>query len=99
MSCSPSVAANPTRSVQSSSRRWRLPGFPTRSPWLERVVALTAGTTKHAAKDPRLAHLVDMFALLNDTGIACGTEPDEAHDPVNKDVALKERLRLLRAAA
>jgi alkylhydroperoxidase family enzyme len=74
-------------------------GLPDEVPWIERAIALTAGTAQPTANDARLTHLVAMFALLNGTGIACGTEPDEAHDPVNKDVALKERLRSLRAAA
>lgn len=72
-------------------------GLPDEVPWLERVIALTTGQAQPTADDARLAHLVEMFALLNGTGIACGTEPDEAHDPVNKDTSLKERLQRMRS--
>lgn len=49
------------------------------------------------AAEPPLAHLVKMFAVLNACGIADRVEPDEAHDPVNKDKALLSRYRALRA--
>lgn len=59
--------------------------------WLERLHAPDHGG------DPRLAHLIAMFAVLNSAGVACDVAPDEAHDPINKDVALKQRLVQLRA--
>lgn len=48
--------------------------------------------------DPQLAHLVSMFAVLNACGVEGRVPPDEAHDPVNKDHALRARYRALRAA-
>jgi hypothetical protein len=39
-----------------------------------------------------------MFRVLNDVGIASRIEPDEAHDPLNKDVRLKARHGELRGA-
>jgi hypothetical protein len=49
--------------------------------------------------DARLDHLVKMFAVLNSCGIKGAVVPDEAHDPINKDVALKQRYAALRAGA
>jgi hypothetical protein len=45
-----------------------------------------------------MVRLLKMFAVLNTCGRAGCVAPDEAHDPLNKDVALKERYRALRAA-
>jgi hypothetical protein len=39
-----------------------------------------------------------MFAQLNAVGIAGKVEPDEAHDPLNKDRALKARNAQLRGS-
>jgi hypothetical protein len=57
-------------------------------------------TRLHTARDDgdaRLTHLLDMFAVLNACGVACQVPADEAHDPINKDEALKQRLARLRA--
>lgn len=62
-------------------------------PWLTRLYAARSG----GDGDPRLAHLASMFAVLNACGVACDVAPDEAHDPVNKDTELKERLARLRS--
>jgi hypothetical protein len=39
-----------------------------------------------------------MFRVLNDIGIAGDVEPDEAHDPLDKDVRPRSRHHELRAA-
>ena len=49
--------------------------------------------------DKNIMHLVNMFAELNACGIAGSIEPDEAHDPINKDIKLKARYDSLRARA
>lgn len=64
-------------------------------PWLTRLHTARSG----GDGDPRLAHLVSMFAVLNACGVAGDVAPDEAHDPINKDTGLKERLKLLRAGS
>lgn len=45
-----------------------------------------------------VAALATMIGQLNRVGIAHGLEPDEAHDPVNRDAALPARIAALRAA-
>jgi hypothetical protein len=73
-------------------------GLPDEDCHLGRVLSLMSGRTHPVgAQDARLAHLIDMFAVLNDTGIVCGVTPDQAHDPVNKDTRLKAELARLRA--
>jgi hypothetical protein len=68
--------------------------------FLDRMKAAVDGRIEHpTGDDARLAHLASMFAVLNACGIKGAVEPDEAHDPVNKDVALKERYATLRASA
>lgn len=66
--------------------------------WVDSALALASGAQRPVdAQEARIAHLASMFRVLNDVGIAGRVEPDEAHDPLNKDVALKERHRELRA--
>jgi hypothetical protein len=45
-----------------------------------------------------MQRLRETFLVLNRRGRDGCVAPDEAHDPLNKDVALKERYRVLRAA-
>jgi hypothetical protein len=67
--------------------------------WVDTTLALATGAQRPVdAREARIAHLVSMFRVLNDAGIAGDVEPDEAHDPLNKDVRLKSRHRELRAA-
>ncbi len=67
---------------------------------LRRAFALQDGTLTPADDDDRrLAHLVQMFSVLNACGIHFDTRPDEAHDPINKDRDLKRRYRDASAAA
>lgn len=67
--------------------------------WVDSALALASGSQRPVdAQEARIAHLASMFRVLNTVGIAGGVEPDEAHDPLNKDVRLKERHRELRAS-
>jgi hypothetical protein len=67
--------------------------------WVDRTLALAGGAQRPVdAQELRIAHLVSMFRVLNDVGIAGKVEPDEAHDPLNKDLTLKARLRELRTS-
>lgn len=77
----------------------RLAGLADEVPWVERLFALAAEERRAADRDDaRIAHLVRMFGVLNTCGIAGSVQPDQAHDPVNKDAALKARYQRLRAA-
>jgi hypothetical protein len=67
--------------------------------WVDRTLAIARGRQRPVDRpEARIAHLVRMFALLNAVGVAGGVEPDEAHDPVNKDRALKARNAELRGS-
>jgi alkylhydroperoxidase family enzyme len=67
--------------------------------WVDTTLALASGAQRPVdAQEARIAHLVSMFRVLNDVGIAHGVEPDEAHDPLNKDTGLKARHHELRGA-
>lgn len=63
---------------------------------LDRLLEIHAGAAAVSDEDRRLAHLVEMFAVLNRCGIAGDVVPDAAHDPANKDEALKVRYEKLR---
>ena len=64
---------------------------------LDRMLLLRQGAELPASKeDHRILHLLSMFGFLNQCGINGKTTPDQAHDPVNKDTALKEKYRQLR---
>lgn len=66
--------------------------------WADRTLDLTTGAQQPIdAEEARIAHLVVMIGQLNRVGVAHGIEPDEAHDPVNKDTALRARCAELRA--
>lgn len=47
--------------------------------------------------DNDISHLIGMFSTLNACGIKGDVEPDEAHDPINKDKDLIARYIKLRA--
>jgi AhpD family alkylhydroperoxidase len=67
--------------------------------WADRILALATGTPPIDADEARLAHVISMVEIMNtiaDEGGACN---DEAHDPVNKDAAVKREHAALRAAA
>lgn len=68
--------------------------------WVDTTLALASGYQRPVdAQEARIAHLVSMFRVLNDVGIAGDVEPDEAHDPLNKHVHLKARHDELRGAS
>ena len=68
--------------------------------WVDTTLALASGSQRPVdAQEARIAHLVAMFRVLNDAGIAGDVEPDEAHDPLNKHVHLKARHDELRGAS
>ncbi len=74
-------------------------GLEAEVPWVERMFVMAADPQQPTSPaDARLAHLVRMFGVLNDCGIAGAVKPDQAHDPTNKDSALKARYAQLRAA-
>jgi hypothetical protein len=67
--------------------------------WVDRTLALAAGELQPIDDtERRLANLVGMYSELNRIGIAGGTTPDEAHDPINMDGSLKARHSALRLA-
>jgi len=69
-------------------------------PLLRRLWALSEGRDGAPGEhDRRLRHLLRMFAVLNTCAIESNVAPDEAHDPINKDRALKDRYAALREAA
>lgn len=47
--------------------------------------------------DNSLCHLINMFNVLNSCGIKHQVLPDEAHDPINQDKAIRTRYSELRA--
>jgi hypothetical protein len=67
--------------------------------WVDRALDLVDGGQPIDDDEARIAHLVSMFDTLNAVGIAGQPPLDEAHDPLNRDAALKARLAELRAAA
>jgi hypothetical protein len=68
--------------------------------WVDRTLAMASGSQRPVDRsEARIAHLVRMFVMLNAVGMAGAVEPDEAHDPINKDAALKERNAQLRQSA
>ena len=66
---------------------------------LERVWAVYDGAAAATDEARRIGHLVEMFAFLNACGIEGCAAPDEAHDPINKDTALKQRYRARRSSS
>lgn len=68
--------------------------------WVDRILALATGEQQPVdADEVRLARLVPIVGLMNTVAIANCVEPDEAHDTINKNTALKERYTALRAVA
>jgi hypothetical protein len=69
-------------------------------PLFHRLLALADGQAGEPEEhDRRLRHLLRMFAVLNTCAIESNVAPDEAHDPINKDRALRERYAALRREA
>jgi alkylhydroperoxidase family enzyme len=68
--------------------------------WVDRTLGLVTGDQQPIDRaEARLAHLVGMVGEMNRIANAEGVEPDEAHDPINKDEALKRRHEARRAVA
>jgi hypothetical protein len=65
--------------------------------WIDRTLALVAGEQEAVDQDEaRIAHLIRMFSVLDAVAVVGKLEPDEAHDPINKDTALKAKHAALR---
>ena len=63
-------------------------------------MALAEGSqTPVDAAEVRLAHVIRMADTASRIAAAGNAAPDEAHDPVNKDAAVKARHAELRSAA
>lgn len=68
--------------------------------WIDRTLALADGdTVAMNATESRIAHLCRMVTTMNAIAVAAGIRPDQAHDTINKDTALKVRLARLQSAA
>jgi hypothetical protein len=65
---------------------------------VDRALALVDGAGPADADEARIAHLVGMIGRMNRIAVESGVEPDEAQNPINKDVVLKRRYAQLRAA-
>ena len=77
-------------------------------PFVTRTAELMQLTDYHSDKkthspttedDDNITHLINMFRMLNSCGIRANAEPDEAHDPINKNRALIENYHRKRSAA
>lgn len=66
--------------------------------WVDRTLDLAEGAQPADGTEVRLAHLVSMVGTMNGIAVASAVASDGgAHNPVNKDAALKARLDALRA--
>jgi hypothetical protein len=66
--------------------------------WVDQVLDIATGAAQPVDhEERRLAHLVGMVAVMNAAARGCTIVPDEAMDPVNKDVAVKARYAAARA--
>jgi hypothetical protein len=66
--------------------------------WVDRTLAIADGAPPADRNEARVARLVRMLGVMTRIAIDAGIEPDEAQNPINKDVALKRRYAELRAA-
>lgn len=67
-------------------------------PILDRMLLLRKGVQKPvSSQDYQILHLVQMFGFLNTCGVKGNTNPDQAHDPINKDMALQNEYKRLRS--
>jgi hypothetical protein len=73
-------------------------GLHTEAIWVDRMVALAEGSqTPVDAAEVRLAHVIRMADTASRIAATHNAAPDEAHDPVNKDAAVKARHAALRS--
>ncbi|SDF73694.1 hypothetical protein [Pseudonocardia oroxyli] len=79
----------------------RTAGMHAEAVWADTTVALVRGEQQPVdAAEHRLAHLVRMFGTINRIAVEAGCHaPDEAQNPVNKDLAVKKRNAELRATS
>jgi alkylhydroperoxidase family enzyme len=74
-------------------------GMHTEAIWVDRMIALADGAqTPVDAAEAKLAHVMRMADTASRIAAARNAAPDEAHDPVNKDAAVKARHAELRSA-
>ena len=66
-------------------------GLQSEAIWVDRTIDLADGAGPADESEARLAHLVRMVGTMNAIAIDGGIQPTGAHDPVNKDTALKAR--------
>ena len=75
----------------------QFPGLTAERPILERMLVLRQGGEQLVSDDDhKIAHLLEMFSFLNRCGIKGKTHADQAHDPINKDTALRQEYDRLR---
>jgi hypothetical protein len=68
--------------------------------WADRILALAEGPQQPVDEaEARIAKIMRMVTTMNVIAVAGGAEPQEAHDPVNKNSAVKSRHAALRAAS
>lgn len=72
-------------------------GLPDEVPWLRRLLKVRDGGRAADADGKRLRRLVRMFDRLMVVAKAARTDPDEAHDPINRDRDLRRRYDEARA--
>jgi hypothetical protein len=75
-------------------------GLPHEVEVLHRLLQLRSRTVAPLdAHDRRLQHLIDMLAVLNSCGIRGKIPPDQAHDPINRNLSIKQRYAEARCRA
>lgn len=75
-------------------------GLHTEAIWADRILALADGFQQPVdTAETRIAHILRMATTMNRIAKAGGAVPDEAHDPVNKNAAVKMQHAALRAAS
>ncbi|MCA9709265.1 MAG: hypothetical protein KDK70_25700 [Myxococcales bacterium] len=73
-------------------------GLPDELPTFDRMVALATGQAIGSTpEDDAIDHLVQLVAVLGVCSTRGAVPPDQAHDPINKDAALRARHRQARA--
>jgi alkylhydroperoxidase family enzyme len=74
-------------------------GLHSEAVWADQVLALATGDQHPVdADEVRVANLVRIVGEMNEVAIAHAVQPDQAHDAINKDAALKRRHEALRTA-
>lgn len=66
-------------------------------PFFERTLLLRQDKVQPETEDDaKIVHLLQMFSFLNQCGINGKTDRDQAHDPINKDMLLRNEYGQLR---